>query len=70
MEFNTAQTLTEDNSHTLSTVALTLIVLETTAVAVRFLSRYLSKAGFWWDDWLILGALVRQRPSDSRPDNV
>lgn len=70
MEFNAAQPLIDDKSPTLIAVAITLIILETTAVAVRFLSRYLSKAGFWWDDWLILGALVGHIPSYSRPDNV
>ena len=32
--------------------------LAITAVALRFLSRKLSKAQYWWDDWMILAALV------------
>ena len=35
-----------------------LIVFSTLAVALRFLSRRLSKAGYWYDDWLALAALV------------
>ena len=36
-----------------------LIALSTTAVILRFVARYLSRAGLWWDDWTILLALVR-----------
>ena len=35
-----------------------LITLSTIAVLLRFVARYLSKAGLWWDDWTILMALV------------
>lgn len=28
------------------------------AVTLRFLSRYVSKNKFWWDDWLSVTALV------------
>ena len=32
-----------------------MVVLSTIAVALRFVSRILSKkAGLWWDDWLAL----------------
>lgn len=31
------------------------------AVALRFFARRVSRAGFWWDDWLMLPALVRTR---------
>ena len=29
-------------------------------VALRFYSRYMSTAKFWWDDWTILLAVVRE----------
>ncbi len=70
MESNGTLLLAEDKTHALTAVAITLIVLEITAVAVRFLSRYLSKAGFWWDDWLILAGLVGQSPSNSMAHEV
>ncbi|MCJ1286890.1 hypothetical protein MMC26_006236 [Xylographa opegraphella] len=39
-------------------VSVVLIVLSTAAVVLRFISRMLSKAGLWWDDWVIVAALV------------
>ena len=36
-----------------------LAALSTGALMLRFLSRKLSDAGFWWDDWLALAAWVR-----------
>lgn len=40
--------------------AYIMLILVTIAVALRFCSRYVAhKAGFWWDDWLALIALVR-----------
>ncbi|MCJ1259543.1 hypothetical protein MMC24_007381 [Lignoscripta atroalba] len=38
-------------------ISLALIALSGIAVTLRFLSRLLSKAGLWWDDWVVLGAL-------------
>lgn len=29
-------------------------------VALRFLARRVSRAGFWWDDWLMVPALVKR----------
>lgn len=29
-------------------------------VALRFFARRVSRAGFWWDDWLMLPALVKK----------
>ncbi len=49
--------LKEDKSDMLIGVAISLIVFMTMAVAVRLLSRHLSGAGIWWDDWMALGAL-------------
>ena len=39
-------------------ISIFVSFLAITAVALRFLSRKLSKAQYWWDDWMILGALV------------
>ena len=39
-------------------VSILVSFLAITAVALRFLSRKLSKAHYWWDDWMILAALV------------
>ena len=36
----------------------TTYVLATIAVILRFVSRRISKAQLWWDDWLIIIALV------------
>ena len=36
-----------------------LMVVSVVAVALRFLSRKLSGAGFWWDDWMCMIALVK-----------
>ena len=38
---------------------ITLTVLATLAVAARLVARKLSVAKFWWDDLLIVLALVR-----------
>lgn len=35
-----------------------MIALSAIAVALRLVSRRLSKVRLWWDDWLILIALV------------
>lgn len=34
------------------------IVPATIAVALRFFARYVSSAGFWWDDYTIVLSLV------------
>ena len=47
-----------DRGSTIVGTCVALIVFSTLAVALRFLSRRLSKAGFWYDDWLALAALV------------
>ncbi|MCJ1474658.1 hypothetical protein MMC13_003318 [Lambiella insularis] len=39
-------------------VSAVLIALSTVAVILRFVSRLVSKAGLWWDDWVILAALL------------
>lgn len=35
-----------------------ILALAITTVALRFYVRRLTKAGIWWDDWLILAALI------------
>ena len=39
-------------------VTSALLVIATAAVILRLLSRRVSSASFWWDDWTILAALV------------
>lgn len=38
--------------------AIVATVVPTIAVALRCCSRRLVKAGFWWDDWILLISLV------------
>ena len=37
---------------------IVLIVLPTVFVIVRFVSRVIAKAGFWWDDLLVVVSLM------------
>jgi hypothetical protein len=46
-----------NNSPKIIGVSIFLMVLATTFVVLRFVARHLSKAGLWWDDWLILAAM-------------
>ena len=52
---------------------ITLTIIATAAVILRFISRKISTASFWWDDWTILIALVtlseRNRSNDMYADN-
>ncbi|KAL4941124.1 hypothetical protein BDV06DRAFT_223418 [Aspergillus oleicola] len=34
------------------------VVAATIAVVLRFISRSIAKAGFWWDDWVIVASLI------------
>ena len=47
-----------DKSPLIIAVCSVLIFFTVLAIALRFLSRSLAKAGFWWDDWLSLLTLV------------
>lgn len=40
--------------------AVAAAIVTTITVALRCCSRRLTKAGFWWDDWVIIASLVRQ----------
>jgi len=37
-----------------------LIVSSTVMTALRFVARFFSKAGLWWDDYVVFLALVRR----------
>ncbi len=37
---------------------ISLQILSTLVVALRFIARRVAKAGLWWDDWVIVPALV------------
>jgi hypothetical protein len=37
---------------------ITTIVPATIVVILRYFARYAARAGFWWDDYTIVGALV------------
>lgn len=37
---------------------MVLIVLPTVFVVVRFISRFIARAGFWWDDLLVVVSLI------------
>ena len=37
---------------------IALIILPTVFVIVRFVSRFIAKAGFWWDDLLVVVSLL------------
>ena len=39
-------------------MAVILSVLAMVAVVLRFYARYLKAAGYWWDEYLIVPALV------------
>ena len=56
-----AATSVPDRGPLIIAVCSVLISLTVLAIALRFLSRRLAKAGFWWDDWLSLLTLVRNR---------
>jgi len=47
----------KENTATTAVGAL-VIVLAVISVALRFYTRHFTKAGFGWDDWLILLALL------------
>lgn len=47
-----------DRGPAINAVQVLMIILATTSVIMRFIARRMSAAGLWWDDWVILGALV------------
>lgn len=40
-------------------VNIATFALACTAIVLRFISRRLSRATLWWDDWLMIPAIVR-----------
>ena len=42
----------------LNALQIVMVVLATSAVLLRFVARRMSAAGIWYDDWMILAALV------------
>jgi hypothetical protein len=47
-----------DRGTSIVSVQIAMIVIPTLAVMLRFTARRMSAAGLWWDDWMILVALV------------
>lgn len=50
--------LTENQGPRITAAELTVTIIATVAVAMRFLSRRVQRAQYGLDDWLILAALV------------
>ena len=51
-------TLYDDRSSQVVGASIVLIVLPTIAVLLRLLSRWISRAGFWWDDAVVILAMI------------
>lgn len=49
----------ESQASKLYGVTISLVVAATFAVALRLVARRLSAAKYWWDDWMLVVALVR-----------
>ena len=39
-------------------INISTFVLAVISIILRFVSRRLSRAHFWWDDWLMISAIV------------
>lgn len=57
--------LNEDIRWTILGPVITLVILATAAVALRVASRKVSNLQLQWDDYLIMGALVRDLPASA-----
>jgi uncharacterized membrane protein len=55
---------TGDDGNTTTAVGVLVIVLAVIAVALRYYTRYSTKAGLKWDDWLIMIALLATIATD------
>lgn len=51
-------TMSSNNAASVYGAAGVMFVFSTAAVILRFVARSRVKAGLWWDDWIILAALV------------
>ena len=47
----------DDRGYIVKNLCVFMITSSVVVVCLRFASRKLSNAGYWWDDWLILMAL-------------
>ena len=54
----TVHEIMADKGPILLATTVAVYSLAVVAVFLRFLSRRMSRAGYWWDDWLALVALV------------
>lgn len=51
-------------------MAVVFSMLAIIAVALRFYARYLKRAGYWWDEYMIVPALVCSSPADTLIDSL
>ncbi|CAK3739231.1 integral membrane [Lecanosticta acicola] len=49
---------TGDRGPIVNALQIIMILTASSAVLLRFVARHFSSAGLWWDDWLILAALI------------
>ena len=49
---------TQSRSAGIIATAVIGLIIATVAIVLRFWSRKISKAGFYWDDWFALASLV------------
>ncbi|KAL4810186.1 hypothetical protein BDV18DRAFT_54216 [Aspergillus unguis] len=49
---------TEDIDYQIWVGTIATVVPATIAVILRFIWRHISRAGFWWDDWVIVASLI------------
>jgi len=52
------ETATDNENSSIAAVGALVLALAVVSVAARFYTRHFTKAGFGWDDWLILLALI------------
>lgn len=58
-DLSMAPTSTDDKGPRVVAAAIAVIVIQVVVVILRFWSRAISvRAHFWWDDWMVLAALV------------
>ena len=53
------------NDEILTIVGATVVALAAVSVALRFYTRFFMRAGFKWDDWLILLSLLSTIAADA-----
>ena len=60
-----AATANNDNDTGTTAVGALVIVLALVSVALRFYARHYTAAGYGWDDWLILLAVIATLVTDA-----